>query len=179
MPGMAKPTSSFSLRGTSSAAYAPPLGHLSEHHVPRSDQVKRIRDCAQAFYEAEGRRPRVLLCSFGTCTGGRPDDQFAIFLANAGFDVDIGPRRQSPDSVARQAVEADVHGIHVTLLSDESLTLLQKLYSSLCDESASDIFITAEIDGAKREQLPHVHLVPRGDYITAANTIEQLLPRSA
>ena len=37
----------------------------------------------------------------------------ATAFADLGFDVDVGPLFQTPDEVARQAVEADVHIVGV------------------------------------------------------------------
>jgi methylmalonyl-CoA mutase cobalamin-binding domain/chain len=50
-------------------------------------------------------------------------------MADLGFVVDIGPARQSSEQIARRAVEADVHGIHLGVLSDSSAAPLSRLWS--------------------------------------------------
>lgn len=60
-----------------------------------------------------GRRPRLLLSFFQTNPGrGKNGSDLGPFLADVGFDVDISPAGQcSPSTIARLAVEADVHGV--------------------------------------------------------------------
>ena len=48
----------------------------------------------------------------------------ATAFADLGFDVDVGPLFQTPEEVARQAVEADVHVVGVSTLAAGHLTLV-------------------------------------------------------
>ena len=68
-----------------------------------------------AFAEAEGRRPRILVAKMGQDGHDRGQKVIATAFADLGFDVDVGPLFQTPDEVARQAVEADVHVVGVVL----------------------------------------------------------------
>ena len=61
--------------------------------------------------------------------------------ADLGFDVDIGPLFQTPEEVARQAVEADVHVVGASSLAAGHLTLVPALLGALADPRP-DIKIT-------------------------------------
>ena len=69
----------------------------------------------RAFEEAEGRRPRILVAKMGQDGHDRGQKVIATAFADLGFDVDVGPLFQTPEEVARQAVEADVHVVGVSL----------------------------------------------------------------
>jgi methylmalonyl-CoA mutase len=51
----------------------------------------------------------------------------ATAFADLGFDVDIGPLFQTPEEVARQAVENDVHVVGISSLAAGHKTLLPQL----------------------------------------------------
>src|SRR6202000_1004808 len=57
------------------------------------------------------------------------------------FDVAVGPLFQTPDEVARQAVEADVHIVGVSSLAAGHLTLVPALREQLAAEGREDIMI--------------------------------------
>ena len=76
------------------------------------------------FEEAEGRRPRILVAKMGQDGHDRGQKVIATAFADLGFDVDVGPLFQTPEEVARQAVEADVHVVGVSSLAAGHLTLV-------------------------------------------------------
>ncbi|VDK33799.1 unnamed protein product, partial [Anisakis simplex] len=55
----------------------------------------------------------------------------ATAFADLGFDVDVGPIVQTPEQVARQAVDADVHAIGARNLLMKHMTLIPDLFSQL------------------------------------------------
>jgi methylmalonyl-CoA mutase len=65
----------------------------------------------------------------------------ATAFADLGFDVDVGPLFQTPDEVARQAVEADVHIVGVNSLAAGHLTLVPELRKALAEHGRDDIMI--------------------------------------
>jgi len=67
----------------------------------------------------------------------------ATAFADLGFDVDIGSLFQTPDEVARQAVEADVHAIGVSTLAAGHLTLVPALRQALTKTGREDVVIIA------------------------------------
>ena len=65
----------------------------------------------------------------------------ASALSDIGFEVIVGPLFQSPEEVARQAVEADVHLVGVSTLAAGHLTHLPELRRALVDAGRPDIMI--------------------------------------
>ncbi|MGY1693544.1 MULTISPECIES: methylmalonyl-CoA mutase [unclassified Geodermatophilus] len=106
-----------------------------------SGPVEETRRAAQAFEEAEGRRPRILVAKMGQDGHDRGQKVIATAFADLGFDVDVGPLFQTPEEVARQAVEADVHVVGVSSLAAGHLTLVPALKSALADLGADDVLV--------------------------------------
>ncbi len=96
---------------------------------------------AEAFEEAEGRRPRILVAKMGQDGHDRGQKVIATAFADLGFDVDVGPLFQTPEEVARQAVVADVHVVGVSSLAAGHLTLVPALKKALGDLGADDVMI--------------------------------------
>ncbi len=106
-----------------------------------SDAVERTRAMTDAFAEADGRRPRILVAKIGQDGHDRGQKVIATAFADLGFDVDIGPLFSTPEEVARQAVENDVHIVGVSSLAAGHLTLVPALKAALEKEGRSDIMI--------------------------------------
>jgi methylmalonyl-CoA mutase len=96
---------------------------------------------AEQFEEAEGRRPRILVAKMGQDGHDRGQKVIATAFADLGFDVDVGPLFQTPEEVARQAVEADVHVVGVNSLAAGHLTLVPALREALHELGADDVLI--------------------------------------
>ncbi|KAG5177563.1 methylmalonyl-CoA mutase-domain-containing protein [Tribonema minus] len=64
-------------------------------------------------------------------------------LADLGYDVDVGPLFQTPEEVAQQAIDADVHAIGVSSLAAGHKTLVPALIKALKDAGAGDIAVVA------------------------------------
>ena len=62
-------------------------------------------------------------------------------FADLGFDVDVGPLFSTPEEVAQQAVDADVHIVGVSSLAAGHMTLLPALRQALADLGRPDIMI--------------------------------------
>ena len=62
-------------------------------------------DLSNKFAEIDGRRPRILIAKIGQDGHDRGAKVIATSFADIGFDVDIGPLFQTPEEVAKQAVE--------------------------------------------------------------------------
>ncbi len=106
-----------------------------------SGPMEETRRRAEAFAEAEGRRPRILVAKMGQDGHDRGQKVIATAFADLGFDVDVGPLFQTPEEVARQAVEADVHVVGVSSLAAGHLTLVPALKQALADLGADDVLI--------------------------------------
>jgi methylmalonyl-CoA mutase len=103
--------------------------------------VQRVRSAADEFARDEGRRPRILVAKMGQDGHDRGQKVIASAFADLGFDVDVGPLFQTPDEVARQAVEADVHIVGVSSLAAGHLTLVPALKTALAQAGREDIMI--------------------------------------
>jgi methylmalonyl-CoA mutase len=106
-----------------------------------SQPVDEARRMASDFEEAEGRRPRILVAKMGQDGHDRGQKVIATAFADLGFDVDVGPLFQTPEEVARQAVEADVHVVGVNSLAAGHLTLVPALRDALAELGADDVLI--------------------------------------
>ncbi|MFB9992589.1 methylmalonyl-CoA mutase [Deinococcus oregonensis] len=97
----------------------------------------------EAFAEAEGRRPRMLVVKMGQDGHDRGAKVIATGFADLGFDVDVGPLFQTPEEAARQAIENDVHVVGVSSQAAGHLTLIPHLIAALKAEGAGDIQVIA------------------------------------
>jgi methylmalonyl-CoA mutase len=94
------------------------------------------------FAEAEGRRPRILVAKMGQDGHDRGAKVIATAFADLGFDVDIGPLFQTPDEVARHAIENDVHVVGISTLAGGHKTLVPELIDRLKTLGRGDILVT-------------------------------------
>ncbi|WP_439584235.1 methylmalonyl-CoA mutase [Dyadobacter bucti] len=95
------------------------------------------------FAEMDGRRPRILVAKMGQDGHDRGAKVIATSFADLGFDVDIGPLFQTPQEVARQAAENDVHIIGASSLAASHKTLIPELIGELKKIGREDIIVIA------------------------------------
>jgi methylmalonyl-CoA mutase len=107
----------------------------------QADSVAKVQAMVEEFERNDGRRPRLLVAKVGQDGHDRGQKVIASAFADLGFDVDIGPLFQTPDEVARQAVENDVHIVGVSSLAAGHLTLVPLLKKALAKEGREDIMI--------------------------------------
>ncbi|MBI1239961.1 MAG: methylmalonyl-CoA mutase [Alphaproteobacteria bacterium] len=98
------------------------------------------KDIAE-FQKAEGRRPRILVAKMGQDGHDRGAKVIATAFADLGFDVDIGPLFQTPEEVAKDAIEADVHVVGVSSQAAGHKTLVPLLIKALKDQGAEDVLV--------------------------------------
>ena len=84
-----------------------------------------------AFERRSGRRPRVLICKMGQDGHDRGAHVVATALADLGFDIDLSAMFATPQEVARQALESDVHAIGVSSLAGGHKSLIPELFKEL------------------------------------------------
>jgi methylmalonyl-CoA mutase len=65
----------------------------------------------------------------------------ATAFADMGFDVDVAPLFQTPEEVAKQAVENDIHILGISSLAAGHKTLVPQVVALLQDLGADDIVI--------------------------------------
>jgi methylmalonyl-CoA mutase len=108
----------------------------------RDDEAfRRVQREIETFYREEGRRPRLLVAKLGQDGHDRGAKIIATAFADIGFDVDVGPLFQTPEEIARQAVENDVHIVGVSTHAAGHKTLVPALIEALKSEGASDILV--------------------------------------
>jgi len=107
-----------------------------------TDAWEAIQKRIQDFIRRHGRRPRILIAKMGQDGHDRGAKVVASGLADLGFDVDLGPLFQTPEEVARRAIENDVHFIGVSSLAGAHDTLVPMLIDLLRTYGRSDIPIT-------------------------------------
>jgi methylmalonyl-CoA mutase len=95
------------------------------------------------FERDHGRRPRMLVAKIGQDGHDRGQKVIVTAFADLGFDVDVGPLFATPEEVARQAADADVHIVGVSTLAAGHLTLVPALRDALAAEGRPDIMIIA------------------------------------
>jgi methylmalonyl-CoA mutase len=105
------------------------------------DEFASIRRQVVEFADAEGRRPRMLVCKLGQDGHDRGAKVIATAFADIGFDVDIGPLFQTPEEAVREAIENDVHVIGISSQAAGHKTLVPQVIAGLQSEGADDIIV--------------------------------------
>lgn len=105
--------------------------------------VDRLQDKIVAFEEKSGGKPRILVAKMGQDGHDRGQKVIATAFADLGFDVTVGPMFQTPEEIARLAVELDVHIIGASSLAAGHLTLIPELKDALKKLGRDDILIVA------------------------------------
>jgi methylmalonyl-CoA mutase len=94
-----------------------------------------------AFEQEEGRRPRILVAKMGQDGHDRGAKVVGTAFADLGFDVDFGPLFETPEEVARAAVENDVHVVGVSSHAAGHRTLVPTLLEELRTAGADDVVV--------------------------------------
>jgi len=100
-----------------------------------------LRGDIEAFAKEEGRRPRILVAKMGQDGHDRGAKVIATAFADLGFDVDIGPLFQTPEEVAKDAIDADVHVVGISSQAAGHKSLVPELIEALKKEKADDILV--------------------------------------
>ena len=130
-------------------------------------EFESVLERVRGFETREGRRPRILVAKMGQDGHDRgkcrPDVGYetrskgnspsfsndigakviASGFSDLGFDVDIGPLFQTPEEVALQALDSDVHVIGISSQAAGHRTLLPALKKELDAKGASHIVVVA------------------------------------
>ncbi len=111
--------------------------------VKQDKTFAEAQELADKFAETEGRRPRVMIAKMGQDGHDRGAKVVASSFADLGFDVDMGPLFQTPEEVAKQAIENDVHFIGASSLAAGHKTLIPQLIEELDKLGRPDIMVFA------------------------------------
>ena len=107
------------------------------------EEINAVRNLSDKFFELDGRRPRILVAKMGQDGHDRGAKIIATAFADLGFDVDVGPLFSTPEEVAKQCVENDVHVVGISTLAAGHKTLLPKLIGLLKEYGRDDIIVIA------------------------------------
>ena len=103
--------------------------------------AERARAMAEAFAQADGRRPRVLVAKMGQDGHDRGQKVIASGFSDLGFEVEIGDLFQTPAETAAQAVADGVHAVGASSLAAGHLTLVPELKAELARLGRPDILV--------------------------------------
>jgi methylmalonyl-CoA mutase len=109
--------------------------------IKNDDSFKKAQNLADIFAEQDGRRPRIMIAKMGQDGHDRGAKVVATGFADVGFDVDIAPLFQTPEEVAKQAVENDVHILGVSSLAAGHKTLVPQVIKELKKYDRDDIMV--------------------------------------
>lgn len=107
------------------------------------DDWQGISSDIDGFVEKHGRRPRMLVCKMGQDGHDRGAKVIATAFADVGFDIDLSPMFSTPEEVAKQAIENDVHVVGVSSQAAGHKTLVPALIEELKSQGADDIIVVA------------------------------------
>ena len=96
---------------------------------------------AESFAAKVGRQPRILVAKMGQDGHDRGAKVVASSFADLGFDVDLGALFQTPEEVAKQAVDNDVHVVGISTLAAGHKTLVPALIAALNSRGRDDILV--------------------------------------
>jgi methylmalonyl-CoA mutase len=117
------------------------LSGVYREEAGKVTNISRAMALVEEFAAAEGRRPRILICKMGQDGHDRGQKVIATAFADLGMDVDVGPLFQTPQEVAQQAADNDVHVVGVSSLAAGHLTLVPALRQALADVGRPDIMV--------------------------------------
>ncbi|MBZ9702545.1 MULTISPECIES: methylmalonyl-CoA mutase [unclassified Mesorhizobium] len=105
--------------------------------------VDRLQEKIGAFEKKTGGKPRILVAKMGQDGHDRGQKVIATAFADLGFDVTVGAMFQTPEEIAKLAVEHDVHVVGASSLAAGHLTLIPELRDALKRLGHSDMLIVA------------------------------------
>lgn len=111
--------------------------------VKNQESFQKALILSDEFAKMEGRRPRIMVAKMGQDGHDRGAKIIATGFADMGFDVDIGPLFQTPQEVAQQAIENDVHIVGASSLAAGHKTLVPQLIDALKELGRPDIMVVA------------------------------------
>lgn len=106
-----------------------------------AQEIQAVTDAVKNFETKVGRLPRILVAKMGQDGHDRGAKVIATGFSDLGFDVDVGPLFQTPEEVAQQAVDSDVHVIGVSSLAAGHRALVPELVAALKAAGRPEIIV--------------------------------------
>ncbi len=101
----------------------------------------RVAEKIEAYRRANGGPPRMLVAKMGQDGHDRGQKVIATAFSDLGFDVVIGSMFQTPEEVAKLAVDSDVQIVGVSSLTAGHLTMVPELKQALAKRGADNVMI--------------------------------------
>ena len=108
---------------------------------PSDVEMARAKRLVDAFVEADGRRPKILVAKMGQDGHDRGQKVVATAFSDLGFDVVIGPLFQTPAEAAALAMDEKVHVVGASSLAAGHLTLAPELRAELAAAGGADVMV--------------------------------------
>ena len=110
--------------------------------MSKKTDVILVEKLLKVFVDKNGRRPRVLLSSSETIEKQDDLNKLAIKFSDLGFDVDFAPTFVDTNHLVKQAIENDVHSIHLVVSAEEKMNPIEDIEASLIKNDQSNILLT-------------------------------------
>ena len=110
--------------------------------MSKKTDVVLVEKLLQTFVHKNGRRPRMLLLSTEIYEQQDVLHRIAIQLSDLGFDVDFAPTFIDVNHIVKQAIENDVHSIHLVVSGDERIDTIKDIESALIQNDCSNILVS-------------------------------------
>ena len=114
---------------------------MFNNETENSNTLKKVQQLTDTFAKLEGRRPRILVTDMGKPNLEPNTKALAAGYADVGFDVDIAPLFQTPQEIAKQAIENDVHVVCATSFTMENSKDIVQLIETLKNYTRNDILV--------------------------------------
>lgn len=119
------------------------IAGVYSYEMKKDENFLKAIQLSDKFAALDGRRPRILVAKMGQDGHDRGAKVIATSFADLGFDVDIGPLFQTPQEVAMQAIENDVHILGVSSLANGHKALIPEVIAELKKLEREDILVVA------------------------------------
>ena len=110
--------------------------------MSKKTDVVLVEKLLQTFVHKNGRRPRMLLLSTEIYEQQDVLHRIAIQLSDLGFDVDFAPTFVDVNHLVKQAIENDVHSIHLVVSGAERINPIKDIESALIQNDCSNILVS-------------------------------------
>ncbi|HUQ37066.1 MAG TPA: methylmalonyl-CoA mutase [Aestuariivirga sp.] len=104
-------------------------------------KIEMAKQAVEAFKEADGRPPRILVAKMGQDGHDRGQKVIASAFADMGFEVKIGALFSTPEEVAEFAAKENVHMVGISTLTAGHLSHIPLLKAALEKAGRGDIMI--------------------------------------
>ncbi len=115
--------------------------NIYKKYYNNEQEFKNFLKKINIFTNTRGKKPRILLTKIGQDGHDRGMHFIASALADLGFNIDINPLFQTPEYIAKNAIENDVDIIGISSLTATHITLIPQLINILKQRNANDILI--------------------------------------